>query len=71
MGLFKKQKHTHKWSYMFSSSDNEHQWYYCTECLAQCTTELDPANNKVKAPTIFETEKPIPPMPKKKKGIFG
>ena len=66
MGLFQ-EKHKHKWNYMFSNSDNSVQWYYCTECLAQCCTELDYNSSKIKTPQVFEVTTPI----KKKKGIFG
>lgn len=59
-------QHKHKWSYMFSSSDNEHQWYYCTECLAQAVTTLDTANSKVKTPQIFEVTQPLTQKKKSK-----
>jgi hypothetical protein len=63
MGLFK-DKHVHKWTYMFSNGDNSVQWYTC-ECLAQCCTELDPTTSKIKAPTVFEVTIPLV-MQKKK-----
>lgn len=59
-------KHKHEWHYMFSSADNEHQWYYCPDCLAQAVTTLDTQNGKVKVPQIFEVAKPFAELQKKK-----
>lgn len=54
--MFEDFKHKHKWQYMFSAGDgNMYNWFYCTDCLAQCVATLDNTTGKVGI-EYFETK---------------
>lgn len=70
--MFSELKHKHRWNYMFSSTDNEYNWFYCTDCLAQTCTKIDPEKKVVVTLEQFENE-PEKKMIKsdKVKKLFG
>lgn len=49
--------HVHKWRYMFSSNDNEWNWFHCEECLTQCCCKLDMQTGMIEVQTFNTTVK--------------